>query len=451
MTLKTRLSILLLSTPVLAFVVIGGLMGNASARSGDDTFQHLRVFDDVLQHVMSTYVEEVKVDKVMEGAMKGLADGLDPDSAYLNAKLLADVESGSALPEGDIGLELTRQFYLRVIAARDGSPAAKAGLQTGDYVRAIDGKPARDLSVFEGTRLLRGQPGSKVTLTVIRGNAADPHEVSLIREKAAGPVVSGRLISLAPAEAPAAKSSNTVDLPLLSSEAGYVRIASFRAGVVEDLRKQIADVSKSGAKSLIIDVRRTAEGPIDNGIAAARLFVKSGTLAIKAGRKGEAKETVEARAGDGAVTLPVQILITSGTAGAAEVFAAALSGNKRAELVGEHTIGRASVQKLVKLPEGRALWLTYANYYRPGSVAAAAKPADTLARRPLGATPPVEKPVVESPIREAPIQGRGLEPDVDVDDADVVEFGAATSDKDPILDAAIERLKKGEVKQIAGR
>ena len=392
MTLKSRISVLLLSTPVLAFVVVGGLMGNASARSGDDTFQHLRVFDDVLQHVMSTYVEEVKVDKVMEGAMKGLADGLDPDSAYLNAKLLADVESGSAIPEGEIGLELTRQFYLRVIAARDGSPAAKAGLQTGDYVRAIDGKPARDMSVFEGMRLLRGQPGSKVTLTVIRGNAADPHEVSLVREKAAGPVVTGRLISLAGRDAPAAKSSNTVDLPLLSPEAGYVRIASFRAGVVEDLRKQIADVSKSGAKSLIIDVRRTAEGPIENGIAAARLFVKSGTLAIKAGRKGEAKETVEARAGDGAVTLPVQILITSGTAGAAEVFAAALSGNKRAELVGEHTIGRAAVQKLVKLPEGRALWLTYASYYRPGSVAVqAAKPAESPARRPDGATQPVGK------------------------------------------------------------
>ena len=128
-------------------------------------------------------------------------------------------------------------------------------------MRAIDGKPTRDMSVFEGTRLLRGQPGSKVTLTVIRGNAADPHEVSLVREKAAGPLVTGRLISLAGRDAPAAKSSNMVDLPLLSPEAGYVRIASFRAGVVEDLRKQIADVSKSGAKSLIIDVRRTAEGP----------------------------------------------------------------------------------------------------------------------------------------------------------------------------------------------
>jgi carboxyl-terminal processing protease len=430
MTLKTRLSVLLLSTPVLAFVLIGGLMGNASARTGDEVFQHLKVFDDVLQHVISTYVEEVKVDKVMEGAMRGLAEGLDPDSAYLNTKQLAEVESGTALPEGEVGLELTRQFYLRVIAARDGSPAARAGLQTGDYVRAIDGKAARDMSVFEGTRLLRGQPGSKVTLTVIRGNAADPHEVALVREKAAGPLVTGRLISLG-------------GMPL-SGETGYVRIASFRSGVVENLRTQVADLTKAGAKSLIIDVRRTAEGPLDNGIAAARLFVKSGTLAIKAGRKGEGRETVEARAGDGSVTLPAQVLISNGTAGAAELFAAALGGSQRAQLVGERTIGRAAVQKLVKLPEGRGLWLTHARYYRPGG--------DPIQPKSMGQARTPNRPdaarqdvVVETWLRGA-IHGRGLEPDVDVEDADVVDFGAVASEADPILDAAVDRVKKGEVK-----
>jgi carboxyl-terminal processing protease len=261
MTLKTRLSILLLSTPVLIFVVVGGLIGRASSvPEGDATYQHLRVFEDVLSLVISNYVEEVKVDKAMEGALKGLAEGLDPDSAYLNAQQVAEVQSGVQPPEGDVGLELTRQYYLRVIAARDGSAAAKAGLQTGDYVRAIDGRPTRDMSVFEGARLLRGQPGSKVTLTVIRGNAADPHEVALVREKPSATVVSGKAAT---------------------PEVGYVRISSFRDGVVDQLKKQIADLSKSGSKSLVIDVRHTAEGPLENGIAAARLFVKSGTLSVK--------------------------------------------------------------------------------------------------------------------------------------------------------------------------
>ncbi len=411
MTSKTRLSILLLSTPVLVFVVVGGLIGRASpATGGDTTFRELRVFDDVLRLVLTNYVEEVKVDKAMEGALKGLAEGLDPDSAYLNPQEVASVESGAALPEGDIGLELTRQYYLRVIAARDGSPAAKAGLQTGDYIRGIDGKPTRDLSVFEGMRLLRGEPGSKVTLTVIRGNAADPHEVALVREKAPTTIVTSK--SLTP-------------------EVGYVRVASFREGVVDQLKKQIGDLSRAGAKSLIIDVRHTAEGPLDNGVAAARLFVKSGTLAMKGGREPEKdadkgkdtdkakdkntaskptpRETISARPGDGAIDLPIQVLVTTGTSGAAEVFAAALDGNKRADLVGEHTLGRAALQKLVKLPENRGLWLTYLRYLTPAG---------------------------ES------IQGKGLKPDVEVEDSDVTEFGAPASDTDPILDAAKARVAK---------
>ena len=423
MTLKTRLSILLLSTPVLIFVVVGGLIGRASSTGGDDTLRELRVFNDVLRLVVNNYVEEVRVDRAMEGAMKGLADGLDPDSAYLNAKQVADVESGAQLPEGDVGLELTRQYYLRVIAARDGSPAGKAGLQTGDYIRGIDGKPTRDMSVFEGTRLLRGQPGSKVTLTVIRGNAADPHEVALVREKPATAIVTGKMAA---------------------PEVGYVRITAFREGVADQLKKQVADLSRTGAKSLIIDVRHTAEGPIDNGVAAARLFVKSGTLTMKgqreqgqesdnvaASRDGSGRprpeategpkpkapdsavkpnrEMISAQSGDGAIDLPVQILITTGTAGAAEVFAAALDGNKRAELVGERTLGRAAMQKLVKLPENRGLWLTYARYLTPSG---------------------------ES------IQGKGLKPDVEVEDLDVTEFGAPAADNDPILDAALARAAK---------
>jgi carboxyl-terminal processing protease len=384
MTLKTRLSVLFISTPVLAFVLVGGLMGKEP--SGDQTFQHLRVFEDVVSLVMGNYVEPVKVDRVMEGALRGLADGLDPDSAFLSAKQVRAVETSEAIPEGDVGIELTRQYYLRVISARDGSAGAKAGLQTGDYVRAIDGTPTRDMSVFEGTRLLHGQPGSKVVLTVIRGNAADPHELTLVREKPAGSPVSSRLIG---------------------TDIGYLRIASFRQDVAPELKKQIADLSKSGAKSLIIDVRRTAEGPIDNGIGAARLFVKSGTLAQQGGRDAKAVTKIEAKAGDGAIDAPVSLLVATGTAGAAEVFAAALEGNKRADLVGEHTIGRAGLQKLVKLPESRGLWLTYARYLTPDG---------------------------------KPIHGKGLEPTVQVEEPDI-EFGAPAPTTDPVLDAAVGRAK----------
>ena len=132
--------------------------------------------------ISSNYVEEANIDKVMRGAMHGLADGLDPDSAYLTPDQVKQVESGARAAAGGVGLELTRQYYLRVIAARDNSPAAKAGLRTGDYIRAINDMPTREMSVWEGMRALRGAPGTKVSLTVIRGNAADPHVVELTRE-----------------------------------------------------------------------------------------------------------------------------------------------------------------------------------------------------------------------------------------------------------------------------
>jgi carboxyl-terminal processing protease len=387
MNFKTRLSVLILSTPVLAFVLVGGFMGKASAGSDDQGLRHLRVFEDVVSLVMSNYVEEVKIDRAMEGALRGLADGLDPDSAYLNPTQVKLIEAGDKMPEGDVGIELTRQYYLRVIAARDGSPAAKAGLQTGDYVRAIDGKPTREMSVFEGTRLLRGQPGSKVTLTIIRGNAAEPHEIALVREKAAGPGVTSRM---------------------LGADIGYIRVPAFSAGVADQLKTALASLTKSGAKSLVIDIRRTAEGPYENAIQAARLFVKGGTIAMTGGRDPKTPaEKITAAAGDGAYGLPVSLLVTAGTSGAAEVFAAALDSTGRTDIVGEQTLGRAGIQKLVKLPENRGLWLTYARYLTPKGDA---------------------------------LHGKGLEPDLAVNDPDV-EFGAPAPQTDPILDAAIERLK----------
>jgi len=400
MTKRTRISVLLISTPILAFIVLGNVMGRAS--DGDATFQHLRVFEDVVSLIINNYVEDPKVDTVMEGAMRGLADSLDPDSAYLTAAEVRSIEPGEKLPGGDIGIELTRQYYLRVIAARDDSPAAKAGLQTGDYVRAIDGKPARDLSVFEGMRMLRGAPGSKVTLTIIRGNAAEPHQVELVRDKTPGTIVTSK--TLAP-------------------DLGYLRIGSFGPDTAAKVRSLASELAKGGAKRLIIDIRRTAEGPFETGIETARVFVKTGTLAQVAGRDPQAKatdktpakvptsaikETITARDGDGAIDLPVTLLVTTGTSGAAELFASALVGNKRAEMIGERTLGRAGIQKLVKLPDGRGLWLTHARYVTPGGDL---------------------------------IQGRGLTPDLAVDEPDV-DFGEPRPAKDAILEAALERIKK---------
>ena len=318
MKIRGRVVVLAVSMAVVAFAVVGGFMSKAIARQ--DSYQYLRTFEDVVSLIMNNYVEDVNVDKVMHGAMHGLADGLDPDSAFLDASQVKGFEKGDLGGPGQTGLELTRQYYLRVIAARDGSPAAKAGLMPGDYIRAIDGQSTRDTSVYEGQRLLRGQPGTKVHLTLLRGNAAEPHELDLVRE-----------------ELPALAVKSRIAAPGV----GYLRIAEFGKGTPDQIKSEVSSLAKAGAKNLIVDVRGTAFGDVDAGLAAARLFVKNGVLAYRQDR-GREKEAVSAAATDGSITITTTVLTDNGTSSGAEVFAAALSGNKRATLIGERTLGRAA-------------------------------------------------------------------------------------------------------------
>jgi carboxyl-terminal processing protease len=272
----------------------------------------------------------------MDGAMRGLADGLDASSAFLTPEEVRELERGASPAPADVGLMITRQVYLRVLGVRDGSPAARAGLQTGDYVRAINDRPTRDMSALTGTRLLRGEPGTKVSVTVIRGNLADPHVFELTREVLAGPAVTTAMVD----------------------GVARVRISSFDAGVGKALQQAFAGLAKAKVPGAVIDLRGLGNGTPEDGIQAARLFVKTGTVGIRAGRTGELART-DAAAGDGAIALPIVLLVSNGTAQAAEAFAAALSGNGRADLVGQPTAGIAGRQKLVRLPEGHGLWLTY--------------------------------------------------------------------------------------------
>jgi carboxyl-terminal processing protease len=386
MTSRTRLWVLLISTPVIAFTLIGGYLGQAMAAK-DDTLQHLRVFEDVVSLVLNNYVEEVDVKQAMRGAMRGLADGLDADSAFLTPELVKTFEGNTNPGAADIGVELVRQYYLRVVSARDGSPAAKAGLRTGDYIRAIDGKATRDMSAFEGMRLLHGTAGSKVMLLVIRGNAADPHEMTVVRERSTSPDLTSKMAD---------------------PSTGYVRIQEFSKDSPARIKQAFDALAKTGASRFIIDLRGASRGDLDDGLAAARLFVKSGTLSVKQAKA--AKETITAMAGDGAITSRVVLLTNPGTSGAAEVFAAALIGNKRAESVGERTLGRTARQKLVKLPDGSGLLLSTLRYQLPDG---------------------------------KELHEKGLMPEVEVDEPDV-EFGSTPPPGDPILERAL-KVVAGEV------
>ena len=384
MTSRTRLFVLAISTPVIVFALIGGYLGRAGAQ-GDDTFRHLRVFEDVVSLVLTNYVEPVDVRRAMRGAMKGLADGLDPDSAYLSPELVRSFESNASAGPAEVGLDLTRQYYLRVVSARDGSPAANAGLRPGDFVRAIDNRPTRDMSAYEGARLLRGAPDSTVSLLVIRGNAADPHVVELVREPLTAADTSSRM-----AEA----------------DTGYIRIAEFSKDSAARVKQALEALAKKGATRYVIDLRDIARGDLDDGIAVARLFVQSSTLAVRL-RRGDQRESITHQDGDGAITAPVVLLVDQGTAGAAEVFAAALRDNGRTDLIGQKTLGRTARQRLVKLPDESGLWLTYVRYLTPDG---------------------------------DPIHETGLDPDVDVKLPEI-EFGAAPPLPDATLQRALEHLR----------
>jgi carboxyl-terminal processing protease len=392
MTARTRLWVLVVSTPVIAFTLIGGYLGQAMTR--DETLRSLRVFEDVMQLVVDNYVESVDVTKAMRGAMRGLTDGLDVDSGFLSPELVKAYESKTAPAAGEVGIDLARGYYLRVVSVRDGSPAAKAGIRTGDYLRAIDGRSTRDISAYEGNRMLRGGAGSKVTLLVIRGTVTEPHEVPLARERLTSAEITSRMAN---------------------ASTGYIRVVEFTPNSPARIRQAIDALAKTGAARYVIDVRGTSRGDLDAGVETARLFVRSGTLAVRVSRdplaRADAKEktkkdSIAAQASDGAVAAPVVVLVDSGTSGAGELFAAALDGNNRAELVGERTIGRVARQQLVKLPDGSGLLLTNVRYLSPSS---------------------------------AVIHEKGLTPDVHVPEPDV-DFGADPPAVDAALDKAIERL-----------
>jgi len=383
MSSRTRFLVFLVSTPLVVLVVVGGLLG--AARTAPQTgVRPLKVFEDAASLIFNYYVEDVNIDKVMDGAMRGLADGLDPSSAYLLPEEKDAIEAGTPLPPAGVGLVVTRQFYIRVVGVEDGSPAAKAGLRTGDFLRMIGGKPTRDMSSVTGTRMLRGAPGSSVPLLVLRGNAADPHEVTLTRVASTGTAVTSKK---------------------LPGGETYVRVARFTREAPAAL-KQIAEAAqKDGSSGLVVDLRGTADGAPADGVAAARIFVKSGTIATLAGRDN--KTVTMAGPTDGAVTLPTVLLVSNGTANAAEVFASALQGNTRAALVGEPTAGIAAAQRLVKLPDNRALWMTTERYVTSAGT---------------------------------PIHERGLRPDVGVGEPSV-PFGEPPPATDEALAKAVAQLK----------
>ena len=382
---KTRWIIALASVPVIAFTLIGGYLGSVSA--GENTYRHLRIFEDVVSLISNNYVEEVDLDEVMQGALRGLAEGLDSDSAYLLEEDVDRLERGEALPEGNVGLTVTRRYYTQVVATRDGSPAAAAGILPGDFVRAIDGEPTRFMSAIEADRRLHGQPGSTVTVSLIRGRTQEPYDITLERNTNGDLEVTGRLLDT-------------------TNEIGIVRIPSFHDDVATQVSDVVTSLTAQGASRLVIDVRNASTGSYPNALDTARLFIDDGTLVILQ-EQGGTKTPVEASQTGARIEIRMTLLVNYGSSGPAELFVAALSDRERAKAIGQRTAGRVGLQKLVRLPDGTGLWLSYARYLTAS---------------------------------EEPIHLYGIQPNIPVP-VEAPELGEPLSADDPILDRAVEEME----------
>jgi carboxyl-terminal processing protease len=343
MSMKTKAAILLSSFTVLLFVVVGSL-GGVHASSNDGSYRQMQVYSEVLSRVQSEYVEDPNIPKVTDGALHGLVESLDANSSYLTPEAYKALKAHKAEAKGEIGATVSKRFgYADVVSVLPGSPADKAGIEATDIFESIEGQSTRDMSLPEIRDALSGTPGSTVNLSVVRARKAEPQKMVVTRDVVSVPPVSDKM---------------------LEDGIGYVKVDALTKGKAQEIAAKIKTLEKSGAKKLILDLRNTSEGEESEGVATANLFLNHGTITYLQGQKFP-REAFNADPAKAVTSLPVAVLVNKGTAGAAEIVAAAILENARGDVVGDKTFGDGSVQKTIDLPDGGALILSVAKYYSP--------------------------------------------------------------------------------------
>ena len=337
MSFRTKFALILASATLALYTLVGGWISTRAQQPANDPNAQLRIFESVLQHIQNDYVDEPNMEKVRAGALRGLAYGLDPYSTYLTPEQVREFGKETKDNQVGIGAELSQvASYLYVIAPMKGSPADQAGIRAGDIIEYIDAKATRDISLYDAKQLLNGAAGSEVKLRVLRANAR-PLTLTVKRSAFRAPAAEGRMEA---------------------GRIGVLRINSFAEGEAADARARLQELVKQGAQKIVVDLRGTAGGSIDEAVAVAYLFIKDGTLAQTSGREGKSLKTFTADPKAAIFSGPVVGLIDSGTAGAAEVVASALLERNRGQVVGEKSFGAGAEQQLFTLRGGDGLLLT---------------------------------------------------------------------------------------------
>jgi carboxyl-terminal processing protease len=341
-------SVFVLSLGLLV-ALIAGEFGLHAVRAGSDddgAYKQINVYSQVLKKIQTDYVTEPNMGDVTSGALHGLLETLDADSSYLSPeeyKLYKDHPVGT---DPQVGLTVSKRYgYAVIVSILPGSPAEKEHFVDGDAIESINGKSTRELSLAMIRVMLEGKPGSEVTLSVIRPRKQDPDKITLTRAIVAIPVLAEQQYE--------------------NSSILYLKPVVLTAARVDDIAARLKTMAKNGNTKVVLDLRDVTTGDEAQGERLANLFLKQGTLATLSGQKVPT-QTFTADPAKFITDAPLAVLINRGTEGAAELAAAALADNKRADLVGERTFGEGGVQKTIELPDGAAVILTIATYSSPG-------------------------------------------------------------------------------------
>ena len=330
-----------------AYVVWGQDKGAAKPVDKSELYQQLNLFGDVLERIRRDYVEPVDEKTLMENAINGMLASLDPHSSYMNPKVYKDMQIQTRGEFGGLGIEVTMENgVVKVVSPIDDTPAAKAGLQAGDLIFALDGEPVQGLTLQEAVEKMRGKVGSTVKISVRRASVKDPFDVTLTRETIKVKSVRYRL----------------------EGDVGYIRITSFTEQSTSGLLDAVEKIKKEAGnklKGFVLDLRNNPGGLLDQAISVSDAFLDKGEIVSVKARKSEDVQRWNAKAGDVANGLPIVVLVNGGSASASEIVAGALQDHRRAIILGTRSFGKGSVQTIMQVTGGGAIRLTTALYFTP--------------------------------------------------------------------------------------
>ncbi len=360
----------------LSLVMLGAALGASTVMIGtqtrifaagpanaaiSETYRSLNLFGDVFEKIRSDYVEKPNEQKLIEAAVSGMLTSLDPHSSYMDSKSFRDMQVQTRGEFGGLGIEVTQEDGLvKVVTPIDDTPAARAGIMSGDIISAIDGESVQGMTLNQAVDKMRGQVNTTVKLTILRGSARDSQEVAITR---------------------AVIQIRSVRFRQEGDDIGYIRITQFNEqtydGVKNAISRFTADMPGDKLRGYVLDLRNNPGGLLDQSIAVSNAFLTSGEIVSTRGRNADETQRYNARPGDLSKGKPVIVLINGGSASASEIVAGALQDHKRATIVGTRSFGKGSVQTIIPLGQNNgALRLTTARYYTPSGRSIQAKGID---------------------------------------------------------------------------